>query len=291
MRKSLIVAVVGLIVAGAFADPLKIIGFETGSGIAFQGATVSNYFTIEFASSPDGPWTNWGSLTDQSITGTVMTAASPMFYRIRQDDSSPFPPYAEREHSHSNILSTMLADGAAQTEKIADEAVTEAKLRDRSVTPAKLAFEAVETAAIDTGAVTSDKLALNSVTAGKILSGAVTENKILASGTLVPNLNADLLDGEHAAAFVRTEDIVAPLKRVIRGSLITSTTSTTIRFSPPAASVNPAKCTVNVRALKPTSALESAGVIVEGLTSTEVTFAIGGSGTFVKIDYEIVEHN
>lgn len=108
MRKSLVVAVVGLFVAGATAEPLKIIGFDTATGITFEGATVSNYYTIEFAMSPGGPWTNWGSITDQPVTGTVMAVPSPFFYRIRQTDSSAFPPYAVVGHTHSNITASML---------------------------------------------------------------------------------------------------------------------------------------------------------------------------------------
>lgn len=103
MRKSLVVAVVGLFVTVATAEPLKIIGFETGSGITFEGATVSNYFTIEFATSPSGPWTNWGSITEAPVTGAVMAVPSPFLYRIRQTDSSAFPPYAPVSHTHQEM--------------------------------------------------------------------------------------------------------------------------------------------------------------------------------------------
>ncbi len=108
MSKSVLVVLMALCVTTAVAEPLKIIGFETGSGITFQGATVSNYYTLEFAMSPGGPWTNWGSITDQPVTGTVMAVPSPFFYRIRQTESSAFPPYALVGHTHSNITAAML---------------------------------------------------------------------------------------------------------------------------------------------------------------------------------------
>ena len=102
MNRSILTVLVGLSVMTAGAEPLRIIGFETESGIAFEGATVSNYYTLEFAASPSGPWTNWGSVTEQSITGTVMSAPSPFFYRIKQTDSSAFPPYAVVGHVVEN---------------------------------------------------------------------------------------------------------------------------------------------------------------------------------------------
>lgn len=87
------------------AEPLQIIGFDTANGLTFQGATVSNFFTLDFALTPGGPWTNWGAVTEQPITGAVMQLPSPFFYRIRQTDSSNFPPYAAVDHTHSDLAS------------------------------------------------------------------------------------------------------------------------------------------------------------------------------------------
>jgi len=53
---------------------------------------VSNYFTLEFAPDAAGPWTNWGSITKQPITGSVMSTPTPMFWRVKQRESSSFPP-------------------------------------------------------------------------------------------------------------------------------------------------------------------------------------------------------
>lgn len=90
MRTAFARVVVALVVSVAEAEPLKIIGFETASGITFQGATVGNYYTLEFAPTVSGPWTNWGSVCGQAITGTVMATPAPFFYRIRQTDGSEF---------------------------------------------------------------------------------------------------------------------------------------------------------------------------------------------------------
>ena len=50
-------------------------------------------------------------------------------------------------------------------------------------------------------AVITVKIANGAVTTAKLAAGAVTEGKISAAGLLVPNLNADLLDGRHATSF------------------------------------------------------------------------------------------
>ncbi len=53
-------------------------------------------------------------------------------------------------------------------------------------------------------AVTTPKIANGAVTTSKLATGAVTEGNISAVGLLVPNLNADLLDGLHATSFAQT---------------------------------------------------------------------------------------
>ena len=90
--------------AAAQAAPLEIIGFDHGGTIEFQGATVSNYYTLEFAPTVSGPWTNWGSLTEQSITSSVMQCSSPMFFRIKMVDEPYFPPYSQTNHQHSSYV-------------------------------------------------------------------------------------------------------------------------------------------------------------------------------------------
>ena len=83
--KFLGVAIVAWILAIAGwvrASELEIIGFDSGQGLQFQGGTISNFYTLEFAPTLDGPWTNWGSVSSASITGSVMSLPTPFFYRI-----------------------------------------------------------------------------------------------------------------------------------------------------------------------------------------------------------------
>ena len=76
------------------ASELEIVGFDASRGMQFEGGTIGNYFTLEFAPTLDGPWTNWGSVSSASITGTVMSLPIPFFYRIVESPAGAFPPYA-----------------------------------------------------------------------------------------------------------------------------------------------------------------------------------------------------
>ena len=76
------------------ASELEIVGFDASRGMQFEGGTIGNYFTLEFAPTLDGPWTNWGSVSSASITGTVMSLPIPFFYRIVESPAGAFSPYA-----------------------------------------------------------------------------------------------------------------------------------------------------------------------------------------------------
>lgn len=78
----------------SFAGGLEIIGMDRQNGIMFKGASQSNYYTLEFASSTQGPWTNWGAVSQMPITGEVMSTSIPMLFRIRQVADNEFPVYA-----------------------------------------------------------------------------------------------------------------------------------------------------------------------------------------------------
>ena len=92
------------------AAPVEIIGYENGGALTFQGGTISNYFRIEYATALSGPWTNWGSLSEQPITGAVMVAAGPMYFRIASTDGASMPRYSLADHNHTNALYSMDAD-------------------------------------------------------------------------------------------------------------------------------------------------------------------------------------
>ncbi|MFH0981195.1 MAG: formylglycine-generating enzyme family protein [Planctomycetota bacterium] len=61
---------------------VEIQGFSSGSIIWTTDLTDAN-FTIEWASSAEGPWSNdWNSLYHQSITDATMSVNVPMFFRV-----------------------------------------------------------------------------------------------------------------------------------------------------------------------------------------------------------------
>jgi hypothetical protein len=67
-----------------FAQRPAIIGFDRFGVLTFQSSQPGQQFTLEFASSPDGPWVDWGSVSQQPITGQVMSVQTPMFFRISE---------------------------------------------------------------------------------------------------------------------------------------------------------------------------------------------------------------
>lgn len=74
--------VVGFIVE---AETIQIVGFDR-STITWTNTTTSGVFTLEWASSPTGTWLgNWNEMDHQSITGAVMTARLPAYFRVVQD--------------------------------------------------------------------------------------------------------------------------------------------------------------------------------------------------------------
>ena len=89
-----LLALLAALAGSARAGEVEIFGFDGAQGLRFQGATVSNFFTLEFAPALDGPWTNWGSVSAAAITGAVMGLPSPFFYRIVETPERTFPPYA-----------------------------------------------------------------------------------------------------------------------------------------------------------------------------------------------------
>src|SRR5690554_3376594 len=94
-----------------------------------------------------------------------MAAPSPFFYRIRQADSSAFPPYAPA----TNIASSMLADEAVQERNLDLQAVTREKIADGAVNSAKIDSSTVQRRVTGSAAVGSFIRAINadgSVTVG-----------------------------------------------------------------------------------------------------------------------------
>lgn len=123
----------------------------------------------------------------------------------------------------SAVTSAKIADGTIVAGDLASDAVTTAKILDANVTTAKIADANVTTAKLLDSNVTTAKIADDAVTNAKLASMAQATIKGRASGAgsgdpvdltaaqavaiivtadgAGTNLDADLLDGQHAAAF------------------------------------------------------------------------------------------
>lgn len=123
----------------------------------------------------------------------------------------------------SAVTSAKIADGTIVAGDIASDAVTTVKILDANVTTAKIADLNVTTGKLAASAVTTAKVADGNVTSAKLadMAQATVKGRAAAAGTGVPGdltaaqlvtiitaadgagtgLDADTLDGSHAAAF------------------------------------------------------------------------------------------
>jgi len=69
----------------ATASETSILSFENGT-IVWTNAGTQGVVTVEWASSLDDTWANsWSGLRQQTITGSIMSARMPMFFRVMTD--------------------------------------------------------------------------------------------------------------------------------------------------------------------------------------------------------------
>ena len=83
------------------AQTPDIMGYES-SGIMTFSSPQTDAFTLEFTTSLDEPWTNWGSVVGQPITGEVMSTVTPIFYRIKAVDTGVVSNRSFRNYLVSN---------------------------------------------------------------------------------------------------------------------------------------------------------------------------------------------
>jgi len=88
----------------ANAQKVEITGYDDSGILTFTTTHPDGLFTLEFSTDLSGAWTNWGAISDQPITGQVMSLPTPVFYRIRQ--KSPVPPDVISNHALRVYLAT-----------------------------------------------------------------------------------------------------------------------------------------------------------------------------------------
>jgi hypothetical protein len=119
------------------------------------------------------------------------------------------------------VTTGKIADAAVDSFKIANGAVTTARILDNAVTTAKILNTAIITAKIANANVTLAKMAASSVNSSNIVDLSIVDGDINAAAAIAPSkisgtawtstndgalsgLDADLLDGFHAAYFMDT---------------------------------------------------------------------------------------
>ena len=85
MRKvSTFTAIILATLAGlASAQEVEIVAFEEPGLLMWSNTTLNATCRVEWAASATGPWhRSWTTLTDITVTNTVITRSVPMFYRV-----------------------------------------------------------------------------------------------------------------------------------------------------------------------------------------------------------------
>jgi hypothetical protein len=291
--------------------------------INYQGRIVDNGTNFdgtgqfEFALvNPGGTtnyWSNDGTSVGQPSAAVSLTATKGLYSVLLGDTTIPNMTAAVPATAFTNstvLLRVWFNDGvtgfqqlspdqrlaavgyAMMAGNVPDGAITSNQLAAGAVGTTQLAAGAVTASALAPGAVGSAQLATGVVQTSNIASGAVTEAQISASGILVPNLNADLLDGLDSSAFIQnggtiSGGTISVVKQVLSyhigiNNAGPSTYTTSICCSP-----NPAKCHVTLSAN-----WYNASAIVTSFSSSSITISASNpnvvSGVYVGI--EILEY-
>jgi hypothetical protein len=173
------------------------------------------------------------ALWSESYTGVTVTEG---IFNVVLGETSPFSPAdfdsdrylgvqvgSDAEMApRQKFTSVAYAIASEYATSVGDGTVTTASLSDTAVTSGKIADDAVVEAKIAAGAITTDKVGLDAITGDKIADGSITASDISdGSGS---GLNADLLDGLHASAFMTagTDNWVNTTGDAITGDLSVS---------------------------------------------------------------------
>jgi hypothetical protein len=82
------------VVALAIAQQPEIVGFARDGNLTFNSASQGKDYRLEFAPSANGPWQ--ASLIDAPITGAVMTATTPQYFRVVEAEPRQLNPCVEQ---------------------------------------------------------------------------------------------------------------------------------------------------------------------------------------------------
>ena len=123
------------------------------------------------------------------------------------------------------------------------------------------------------------------------VNGTVRATALEGDGTAVSNVDAETLDGNDGADYILSGAGVSTVNQVVRGT-VSMGDSTTEASDTLSATVDPARCTVNLRSISGDNGDSSVrAVLVKTLTSTEITLQkTFGNGTELVAEYEIVEY-
>jgi hypothetical protein len=83
-----------IVAISVIAQQPEIVGFARDGNLTFNSASEGKDYRLEFAPSASGPWQ--ASLIDAPITGAVMTATTPQFFRVVEAEPRQLNPCIEQ---------------------------------------------------------------------------------------------------------------------------------------------------------------------------------------------------
>ena len=82
-----------IVALSVIAQQPEIVGFARDGNLTFNSASEGKDYRLEFAPNANGPWQ--ASLIDAPITGAVMTATTPQYFRVVEAESRQINPCVE----------------------------------------------------------------------------------------------------------------------------------------------------------------------------------------------------
>jgi hypothetical protein len=184
----------------------KLAGNAVGTGNLVDGAVTSSKLAtgaVTTATISDGAVTS-AKLADGAVTSADLAANAVGTANLATGAVTG-------EKLAANAVGTAnVADGAITSGKLAPNAVGTATISDGAITASKLAPGAIGSNSIAAGAVATTTMADSAVTSAKIADLSISDNDIAPDANISPNkirsgpgsgLNADTVDGKHAADF------------------------------------------------------------------------------------------
>ena len=173
-----------------------------GNTQTLRPALKSNADGVPLSTQVPGLQQDSGVLYEVALARFDITTAGVIQGLVNEQGFCHFATYLQADDIPDGaITAAKISGGAIGTSMLADSAVTSAKIADGAITAAKISGGAVGTSMLANGAVTSAKIADGTIVNADIsTSAAIAQSKIDNTSRAI---DADKLDGQHGAYYAQ----------------------------------------------------------------------------------------